>query len=91
MLGVRLKPDEEAMLERHAKSVGRTKSALVREWINERLARELDLAKLRRAVDIINAATTADDYAWHAARASETARHLDEEDGGFDWGPGAPS
>ena len=40
MLGVRLSAEVEAQLDRYAKDVRRPKSAIVREWITERLERE---------------------------------------------------
>lgn len=86
MLGIRLRPDEEDRLERHARSLGRAKSALAREWIVERLDRESIDALVAHAAARIAANETGDQArahgAWFAA--------LDAEDGGYDWGPDGP-
>jgi predicted DNA-binding protein len=90
MLGVRLKPEEEKALERHARALGKPKSTLVREWIMDRLEREeidrkianaaaLDAEERRRVIE----------YAADEATAAYM-RWLDAEDGGYDWGPGGP-
>lgn len=55
MLGVRLKPEEEEQLERHARELGRPKSAIVREWIVERLERDSVDAQLRRTAQALAA------------------------------------
>jgi len=90
MLGVRLKPDEEEALERHARSVGKPKSTLVREWIMDRLEREEIDRKIANA-----AALDAEERRGLTARAGEEVtiaymRWLDAEDGGYDWGPNGP-
>ncbi len=88
MLGIRLKPDEEMMLSRHARILGRQKSVIAREWIMERLRRESVDLEMRRAVDIIEASADAD----RGDMSDAWLRDLDREDGGFDWGPeGAPA
>ena len=61
MLGVRLKPEEEARLERHARDVGRPKSAIVRDWIVERLERDSVEAELRRTAKLLAAHDRATD------------------------------
>lgn len=86
MLGIRLKPEEEVMLARHAKTLGRQKSVVAREWIMERLERESFDLEMRRAVDVIEAIKHPD----HRDAADEWLRELDKEDGGFDWGPAGP-
>lgn len=85
MLGIRLKPDEELLLARHAKTLGRQKSVIAREWIIERLQRESVDLEMQRAVNVIEA-TVMDD----TDMADEWVRELDKEDGGFDWGIEGP-
>ena len=90
MLGVRLKPDEEERLARHARDLGRPKSAIVREWIVERLERE-DVDELIRDAAKLHAADR--ERAIRGAAMAASAAHLrllDEEDGGYDWGPDGP-
>ena len=53
MLGIRLSPDTERLLDRHARELGKPKSALSREWIVERLERESIDQELRRAAAIL--------------------------------------
>lgn len=53
MLGIRLKPEAEAMLARHAKAVGRPKSVVARDWIIDRLERESIDEEMRRAARIL--------------------------------------
>ena len=55
MLGVRLSDEIERQLDRHARDLGRTKSALVRDWIVERLERESIDAQMREAARILAA------------------------------------
>jgi predicted transcriptional regulator len=62
MLGIRLKPEEEAALERHARALGRPKSALVRDWIRERLERDSIDAQMRRTAKILASHDRAEDY-----------------------------
>ena len=86
MLGIRLKPEEEVMLARHAKTLGRQKSVVAREWIMERLERESIDLEMRRAVEVIEGSEHLD----HRDTAGEWLSELDKEDGGFDWGPAGP-
>ncbi len=90
MLGIRLDARAEERLSRFAREAGRPKSALARDWINDRLDREeidrkiynaaaLDRDERARLIDV--AAGDATD-AW--------LRMLDAEDGGYDWGPDGP-
>ena len=52
MLGVRLDPETEKALAAHAARVGRTKSAIVREWVREALARrEHEALKAKAAAE----------------------------------------
>ncbi len=53
MLGIRLKPDAEELLTRHARALGRQKSAVARDWIMERLERESIDAQMKRAARIL--------------------------------------
>ncbi|MBK8628882.1 MAG: hypothetical protein IPN84_01340 [Sphingomonadales bacterium] len=62
MLGIRLKPDAEAMLARHAKSVGRPKSVVARDWIMDRLERESIDEEMRRAARLLAAHDREEDY-----------------------------
>ena len=86
MLGIRLKPEEEIMLTRHAKTLGRQKSVVAREWIMERLQRESIDTEMRRAAEII-ATSESPDYDYLA---DDWLSELDKDDGGFDWGPAGP-
>ncbi len=90
MLGVRLKPDEERALERHARAIGKPKSVIVREWIKERLERDSVDARIARAAQIIAASSTKEDRDRAVRETDEFLRMLDREDGGFDWGPKGP-
>lgn len=91
MLGIRLKPEEEAMLDRHARALGRPKSAIAREWIKERLEREAADVELSRAAAIIAAHEAPILKRLGSAEATDSfLRMLDELDGGFDWGPEGP-
>lgn len=88
MLGIRLKPDEEERLARHARDMGRPKSAIVREWIIEGLDRTTVDELIRNAARLHATADKARPEA--AASTGEYLRALDEEDGGYDWGPEGP-
>ena len=93
MLGIRLSEETEQELDRHARSLGRPKSVIAREWIVERLERESIDAQLRRAARLLAEADRNDpDHSpeIEAARTAEWLRALDEEDGGYDWGPEGP-
>ncbi|MGJ3626103.1 ribbon-helix-helix protein, CopG family [Sphingomonas sp. MMS24-JH45] len=88
MLGIRLKPEEEERLERHARDLGRPKSAIVREWIVERLERDSVDAQLRRAAQIL-AASERDrqQRPWVVPIPCSPRSTID---GGYDWGPEGP-
>jgi predicted DNA-binding protein len=90
MLGVRLKPDEEAQLDRYAKAVGRSKSVLVREWIKERLERDSIDARMRRAATIISEHEQSHYRIDAQSATANFLRALDNLDGGYDWGPEGP-
>lgn len=90
MLGIKLKPEEEAQLERFARDTRRAKSTVAREWILERLEREdidkkiaraseLDAKERAKVIDIAGNDATDAYLCW-----------LDAEDGGYDWGPDGP-
>lgn len=90
MLGIRLKPDEEERLARHARDLGRPKSAIVREWIVERLDRESVDGKIRRAVALHSAAFGSGGRSSVLDASDAFGRWLDAEDGGYDWAPEGP-
>lgn len=90
MLGIRLSRDAEEMLERHARAMGRGKSVIAREWIIERLKRESVDEEMRRASERLAQAATADELSEVDANTDDILRLLDEEDGGYDWGPNGP-
>ncbi len=90
MLGVRLGVEEEHLLERHARSVGRSKSAIVREWIKDRLERESIDAEMRRTSALLAEHDRKHGYPISAAQTDTFLRMLDELDGGYDWGPEGP-
>ncbi len=86
MLGIRLPADKEEELARYARSLGRGKSVIAREWIMERLERESIDAKMARAARFI-AEHEDPERLKRAERASaDWLRRLDELDGGYDWG-----
>ena len=90
MLGIRLSPDAEKRLERHARETGRPKSVIARDWIMDRLERE-EVDELMRVAARVHRADGEGESA-RAAAASSAAylQWLDEEDGGYDWGPEGP-
>lgn len=90
MLGIKLKADEEARFERYARELRRPKSALAREWILERLDREATDREFLRQVALLDDGLTAGERAEHKANSAAILRALDEEDGGYDWGPDGP-
>jgi predicted transcriptional regulator len=90
MLGLRLSTEEELRFERYAKSIGRPKSTLAREWIMQRLERESLSAEFRRQAASLAASVTPEEIAWLEAETDAWLRSLDEEDGGYDWGPEGP-
>lgn len=90
MLGIRLSPDAERRLERHATGVGRPKSVIARDWIMDRLDRE-EVDELIRNAAKLHAADRNPLAEHYAAEASSAyLRWLDAEDGGYDWGPDGP-
>lgn len=90
MLGIRLSPEAEERLARHASDAGRPKSVIARDWIMDRLDREEVDTLIRNAARlhagdrerIITSALDDATDAW--------LRALDAEDGGYDWGPDGP-
>ena len=90
MLGIRFTPADEQELGRLAREAGRPKSVLAREWIKDRMSREAINQKIRIAASfdaderqrVIDIAGNDATDAW--------MRHLDAEDGGYDWGPDGP-
>ncbi len=90
MLGIRLPEEAEKRLERHAKSLGRGKSVVAREWILDRLDREEMDAKIRDAA-ALHAGEREEIVrrAWDEATAA-WLRAVDAADGGYDWGPSGP-
>ncbi len=62
MLGIRLSDAEEKMLARHARDVGRPKSAIARDWIRQRLERESIDEEMRRAARVLAAHDREEDY-----------------------------
>ena len=87
MLGIRLSEDAEARLTQHAQNAGRAKSVVAREWILERLERENIDAEMRRQSEIIAINSAVENRAWRVQSTDDWLRMLDEEDGGYDWGP----
>ncbi len=76
------------MLARHAKTLGRQKSVVAREWIMERLQQDSVDVEMRRAAEIIATSENSD----YDHLTNDWLSELDKEDGGFDWGPsGAPA
>lgn len=90
MLGVRLDATDEERLTRFSKEMRRPKSALVREWIRDRLDREEIDRKIANATALD--ATARRNVVARAADDATSAwlRWLDAEDGGYDWGPDGP-
>lgn len=62
MLGIRLSEQEETMLSRYARDVGRPKSVIARDWIRERLERESVDEEMRRAARVLAAHDREQDY-----------------------------
>lgn len=90
MLGVRLSAETQERLERHARQTGRAKSVLVREWIAQALERESVDAQMARAAEVLARTDSEEDRAWFEGAQEAVLRALDEEDGGYDWGPKGP-
>jgi predicted transcriptional regulator len=91
MLGIRLSDETEALLARHARALGRPKSAIARDWIVERLHREsIDEQMRRAAIAIANHPSERQRLAESEQDVGEWLKWLDEEDGGYDWGPEGP-
>ena len=90
MLGIRLSPQDEERLERHARESGRPKCALARDWIIQRLEQESIDRKIADAASLF--AAERDDavrQTWDDAT-DAWLRALDAEDGGYEWGPDGP-
>lgn len=62
MLGIRLSAETERLLDRHARELGKPKSALARQWIVERLERESVDRELRDAARVLARHDREDDY-----------------------------
>lgn len=90
MLGVRLKPATEVKLDRHARAVGRPKSSLVRDWIEERLEHDSVDAQVQRAAEHIARHEANRDRQVSGEATSAFLRMLDNLDGGYEWGPEGP-
>ena len=90
MLGIRLSADAEALLERHARSLGRGKSVIAREGIMERLERESVDARMRQAAQTIAESEPMERLAASEQATAAWLAALDAEDGGYDWGPEGP-
>jgi predicted DNA-binding protein len=90
MLGVRLSEETERKLDRHARDIGRSKSAVVREWIEERLERESIDEQMRRAAECLAKHESPERLREAERMSDEFIRMLDEEDGGYDWGDKGP-
>ena len=83
MLGIRLQPEQEAMLARHARDVGRPKSNVARDWILERLEHESIDAEMRLAARVVREADKIDTMVDRDAELSAWLAALDREDGGY--------
>jgi predicted transcriptional regulator len=62
MLGIRLSAETERLLDRHARELGKPKSALARQWIVERLERESVDREMRAAAQILALHDREEDY-----------------------------
>ena len=82
MLGIRLSDEAEERLERHARSLGRGKSVVAREWILDRLDRESVDDEMRRATEAL---TSMAERLVDPDSSTAWLRALDAEDGGYDW------
>lgn len=89
MLGIRLSPEAEEALARHARATGRGKSVIAREWILDRLDQESIDAAMRRAARDLAKSDKAQG-AEALAGSTEWLEALDAEDGGYDWGSEGP-
>lgn len=90
MLGIRLPAEAEEELTRHARSLGRGKSVIAREWILERLERESVDAEVRRTAEYLAKHETPEQLREAERRTDEWLRELDKEDGGYEWGERGP-
>ena len=90
MLGIRLDRDLEARLQRFAANSRRSRSDIAREAVRQYLERHDVAAEFQRQVEILQASITADEVKAHEAATGAYLRMLDEEDGGYDWGPAGP-
>ena len=86
MLGIRLQPEQEEMLDRHARDVGRPKSNVARDWIIQGLERDSIDAQMRIAALVVRDADPAEQANSPIDRDAEVAAWLaalDREDGGY--------
>ncbi len=90
MLGIRLQPEDEAALERHARALGRPKSAVARDWIRERLGTETIAAQLRVSSRFLANFANGEELTDIDRATDDWLSMLDQEDGGYDWGPAGP-
>lgn len=90
MLGLRLSREIEDSLDRYARDVGRSKSVIVRDWIVERLERDSIDEQMRHAAKVLATEHGSNDEVDSDDATDEWLRMLDEEDGGYDWGPNGP-
>lgn len=91
MLGIRLKPEEEEELDRHAKALGRPKSAVVRDWIREKLEKESIDAQMRRTARILAEHDRDRENRTSRQATSAYLKMLDDLDGGYNWEPEDPA
>lgn len=90
MLGLRLEPALANQLDAFARQTKRTRSSIARDAVREYLDRHSIEAEFQRQVAVLNSRRSDEDEAWQAAQADAFLRGLDEEDGGYDWGPAGP-
>ena len=90
MLGVRLSEEADAKLTSYAREIGRPKSAIVKQWINERLERESIDELIRNAAALDTEDRTRVVRQGYDDASDAWLRALDAEDGGYDWGPEGP-
>ncbi len=62
MLGIRLKPSEDEQLARHARAIGKPKSAVARDLIMRGLERESLAAEMYRTAMILAKNDREEDY-----------------------------
>ncbi len=88
MLGLRLDVQLCEQLAALARQSGRSKSDLAREAVRDYLVRHDQDLEFKRQVALLN--IYGDDETAARGSTSEWLRLLDEEDGGYDWGPDGP-